>query len=54
MIELNPRFLEKGGKKEFAVLPIEEFEQIMEIHFTLDAKCKINGLVFTLLAKCEV
>ena len=31
MIELNPKFLEKGGKKEFAVLPYEEFEQIMEV-----------------------
>ena len=31
MIQLNPIFLEKGGKKEFAVLPFEEFEQIMEV-----------------------
>ncbi len=31
MIQLNPRFLEKGGKKEFAVLPFEEFEQIMVV-----------------------
>ena len=30
MIELNPRFLEKDGKKEFAVLPYEEFEQVIE------------------------
>ncbi len=31
MIQLNPKFLEKGGKKEFAVLPFQEFEQIMEV-----------------------
>lgn len=30
MISLNPRFLEKDGKKEFAVLPYEEFEQVIE------------------------
>ncbi len=31
MIQLNPKFLEKGGKKEFAVLPFQKFEQIMEV-----------------------
>jgi hypothetical protein len=30
MIQLNPRFLEKDGKKEFVVLPYEEFEQVLE------------------------
>jgi len=30
MIELHPRILEKNGKKEFAVLPYEEFEQLAE------------------------
>ena len=30
MIELHPRILEKDGKKEFAVLPYEEFEQLAE------------------------
>nr|VFK25971.1 MAG: hypothetical protein BECKMB1821G_GA0114241_101724 [Candidatus Kentron sp. MB]VFK33772.1 MAG: hypothetical protein BECKMB1821I_GA0114274_10539 [Candidatus Kentron sp. MB]VFK76374.1 MAG: hypothetical protein BECKMB1821H_GA0114242_10549 [Candidatus Kentron sp. MB] len=28
MLTLHPRILEKNGKKEFAVLPYEEFEQI--------------------------
>ncbi len=31
MIQLNPKFLEKGGKKEFAVLPFQKFKQIMEV-----------------------
>ncbi len=31
MIQLNPKFLEKEGKKGFAVLPFQEFEQIMEV-----------------------
>lgn len=30
MIELHPRILEKQGKKEFAVLPYEEFERLTE------------------------
>ena len=30
MIQLSPRFLEKDGKKEFAILPYEEFEQVIE------------------------
>nr|VFK77766.1 MAG: Antitoxin Phd_YefM, type II toxin-antitoxin system [Candidatus Kentron sp. SD] len=28
MLTLHPNILEKNGKKEFAVLPYEEFEQI--------------------------
>ncbi|MBT8421219.1 MAG: type II toxin-antitoxin system Phd/YefM family antitoxin [Gammaproteobacteria bacterium] len=28
MLILHPRILEQDGKKEFAVLPYEEFEQI--------------------------
>ncbi|VFN04078.1 MAG: hypothetical protein BECKG1743D_GA0114223_107563 [Candidatus Kentron sp. G] len=28
MLTLHPRILEKNGKKEFAVLPYEEFESI--------------------------
>jgi PHD/YefM family antitoxin component YafN of YafNO toxin-antitoxin module len=30
MIELHPRILEKQGKKEFAVLPYEEFERLTQ------------------------
>ena len=30
MIQLNPRFLEKDGKKEFAILTYEEFKLIVE------------------------
>ncbi len=31
MIELHPEFLTKNGKKEFAVLPYEEFMKIQEL-----------------------
>ncbi|MBU0499306.1 MAG: type II toxin-antitoxin system Phd/YefM family antitoxin [Gammaproteobacteria bacterium] len=30
MIEVHPNILERDGKKEFAVLPYEEFESLME------------------------
>lgn len=30
MIEVHPNILERDGKKEFAVIPYEEFENIME------------------------
>ena len=30
MIDLHPNFLEKDGKKAFAVLPYEEFTRIQE------------------------
>jgi len=30
MIEVHPSILERDGKKEFAVLPYEEFECLME------------------------
>ena len=30
MIELHPEILSKNGKKEFAVLPIEEYEALQE------------------------
>lgn len=30
MIEVHPNFLERNGKKEFAVIPYEEFESLME------------------------
>lgn len=30
MIELHPNYLEKNGKKEFAILPYEEFIRIQE------------------------
>ena len=30
MIEVHPNILERNGKKEFAVLPYEEFEILME------------------------
>ena len=31
MIELHPEFLTKDGKKEFAVIPYEEFLKLQEI-----------------------
>jgi hypothetical protein len=31
VIELHPEFLEKDGKKQFAVLTIEEFEALQEV-----------------------
>ena len=31
MIDLHPEFLTKGGKKEFAVIPYEEFLRLQEI-----------------------
>ncbi|MDJ0900170.1 MAG: type II toxin-antitoxin system Phd/YefM family antitoxin [Xenococcus sp. MO_188.B8] len=31
MIELHPEFIFKNGKKEFAVLPYEEFLKLQEI-----------------------
>ena len=31
MIELHPEFISKNGKKEFAVLPYEEFLKLQEI-----------------------
>ena len=31
MIELHPEFLSKNGKKEFAVIPYEEFLQLQEM-----------------------
>ncbi len=30
MISINPQILEKGGKKEFAILPHEDFLKIQE------------------------
>ena len=30
MINLNPKILEKDGKKEFAILTYEEFERLTE------------------------
>lgn len=30
MLTLHPNILEKDGKKEFAILPYEEFERIAE------------------------
>lgn len=31
MIELHPEFLEKDGKREFAVLPYDEFVAIQDL-----------------------
>ena len=31
MIELHPEFLTKDGKKEFAVIPYEEFLQLQQV-----------------------
>ncbi|AFZ36359.1 hypothetical protein Sta7437_2838 [Stanieria cyanosphaera PCC 7437] len=31
MIELHPEFITKNGKKEFAVLPYDEFLKLQEI-----------------------
>ncbi len=36
MIELHPEFISKNGKKEFAVLPYEEFLKLQEILEDLD------------------
>ncbi len=30
VIEVHPNILERNGKKEFAILPYEEFESIMD------------------------
>jgi len=30
MISINPQIIEKNGKKEFAILPYEEFLKIQE------------------------
>lgn len=30
MMEFHPKILEKNGKKEFAILPYEEFEQLTD------------------------
>lgn len=29
MLELHPQFIEKNGRREFAVLPIEEYQAIL-------------------------
>ncbi|NHQ60842.1 type II toxin-antitoxin system Phd/YefM family antitoxin [Chlorobium sp. BLA1] len=31
MMRLNPQIIEKGGKKEFVVLPYEEYQAIEEL-----------------------
>lgn len=31
MIPLHPEFITKNGKKEFAVIPYEEFEALQEL-----------------------
>lgn len=31
MIQLHPEFITKNGKKEFAVIPYEEFEALQEL-----------------------
>jgi PHD/YefM family antitoxin component YafN of YafNO toxin-antitoxin module len=31
MIRLHPEFITKNGKKEFAVIPYEEFEALQEL-----------------------
>ncbi|MGL5795219.1 MAG: type II toxin-antitoxin system Phd/YefM family antitoxin [Waterburya sp.] len=36
MIELHPEFISKNGKKEFAVLPYEEFLKLQEMLEDLD------------------
>ncbi|NEQ97548.1 MAG: type II toxin-antitoxin system Phd/YefM family antitoxin [Cyanothece sp. SIO2G6] len=36
MISLNPEFLTKHGKKEFVVLPYEEFEALRDYLDTLE------------------
>ncbi|MCI5142980.1 MAG: type II toxin-antitoxin system Phd/YefM family antitoxin [Candidatus Electrothrix sp. ATG1] len=30
-MELNPQLIKKGGKNEFVVLPVEEFEAMTEL-----------------------
>ncbi|MCY7385511.1 MAG: type II toxin-antitoxin system prevent-host-death family antitoxin [Microcoleus sp. CAN_BIN18] len=36
MIPLHPEFITKNGKKEFAVIPYEEFEALQELIADLD------------------
>lgn len=44
MIELHPEFLTKNGKKEFAVLPYEEFLKVQELlEETQIIEHKFNG-----------
>jgi PHD/YefM family antitoxin component YafN of YafNO toxin-antitoxin module len=31
MLELHPEILSKNGKKEFAILPYEEYEKLLEL-----------------------
>lgn len=31
MLELHPKILSKNGKKEFAILPYEEYEKLLEL-----------------------
>jgi hypothetical protein len=31
MLELNPQYLQKNGKDEFVILPIEEFQKIQAL-----------------------
>ena len=36
MIELHPEILERDGKKQFVVLPYEEFEALRQLLFDLE------------------
>jgi hypothetical protein len=47
MIELHPEILEKDGKKQFVILPYEEFEAIQQ------ALADANDLVALRIAKTE-
>ena len=42
MIELHPNILERDGKKEFAVIPYEEFESIMEALADYEDLCDLR------------
>ena len=44
MIHLHPEFLTKNGKKEFAVLPYEEFVKLQELLHKLEEDSQIDPL----------
>jgi len=43
VIEVHPNILERDGKKEFAILPYEEFESIMEALADYEDLCELRA-----------
>ena len=43
MIHLHPEFLTKNGKKEFAVLPYEEFVKLQDLLHKLEEDSQIDS-----------